>query len=73
MKKPNLLQFVIREAEEGGYYAEAIGASIYTQGETIDETMRNIREAVDCHFGISASKNHTNLPILANFEIPSFA
>ena len=50
MKKPSVLQFMIHKAEEGGYYAEAVGYSIYSQGESIDETVANIRDAVKCHF-----------------------
>jgi predicted RNase H-like HicB family nuclease len=70
MKKPDVLQFVIHKAEEGGYYAEAIGYSIYTQGETIDETVSNIREAVDCHFTDESDKELLRLPIIANYEVP---
>ena len=70
MKTPSFIQFVIKKAEEGGYSAEAIGFSIYTQGETIDETVKNIREAVDCHFDINKK---TEFPIIANLEIPQFA
>lgn len=51
MKMPNIIQFFIQIAEEGGYTAEAIGYSIHTQGQTLDETVRNIKEAVECHFG----------------------
>ncbi len=50
MKKEVIIEFVIQKAEEGGYFAEAIGFSIFTQGETLKETVKNIREAVSCHF-----------------------
>lgn len=50
MKIENIVQFFIQTAPEGGYTAQAVGYSIYTQGETLDETVRNIREAVACHF-----------------------
>ena len=30
--------------------ARAIGADIFTQGKTLDETVRNVREAVELHF-----------------------
>lgn len=71
MKTPEIIQFFIHNAEEGGYYAEAVGFSIHTQGETIDETMHNIREAVECHF--DAEIKNKSVPILANFQIPQFA
>jgi len=42
--------FLIEEAPEGGYTARALGESIFTQGETFEETKRNIKDVVDCHF-----------------------
>ncbi len=50
MTTPNIIQFFIQTEPEGGYMAQAVGYSIYTQGETLDETVRNIKEAVECHF-----------------------
>jgi len=46
----NEVFFLVEEAIEGGYNARAIGESIYTQGDTIEELKANIREAVQCHF-----------------------
>ncbi|SEO11757.1 2-oxoisovalerate dehydrogenase [Mucilaginibacter sp. AW1-7] len=46
----NEVFFLVEEAIEGGYNARAIGESIYTQGDTMDELKGNIREAVQCHF-----------------------
>ena len=66
---PKFIQFAIHPSEEGGYTAEAIGFSIYTQGETVDETLRNIREAVECHF-FEDNQERVSLPILANVEVP---
>ena len=42
------LKVVVHEAEEGGYWAEvpAIPGCV-TQGETIDELLSNIHEAVE--------------------------
>lgn len=42
--------FLIEEALEGGYTARAIGESILTEGDTLDEIKKNIKEAVECHF-----------------------
>jgi predicted RNase H-like HicB family nuclease len=44
------LIFEIRDAEEGGFYARALGHSIFTQGETWDELRGNVLEAVSLHF-----------------------
>ena len=42
------LQVVVHEAEEGGYWAEVPAISgCVTQGETVDELLRNIDEAVE--------------------------
>ncbi len=48
------LTFEIRDAEEGGFYAWALGHSIFTQGETWDELRGNLLEAVSLHFEDSA-------------------
>ena len=34
----------------GGYSASALGFGIHTQGDSLDEIRRNIKEAVDCYF-----------------------
>jgi predicted RNase H-like HicB family nuclease len=44
------LFFLVEQTPEGGYTARALGESIFTQGETIDEVKDNIRDAVACHF-----------------------
>jgi len=44
------LLFEIRDAEEGGYCAKALGHAIFTQAETWDELRRNILEAASLHF-----------------------
>lgn len=46
----NEVFFLIEEALEGGYTAKALGESIFTEGDTLDELKTNIREAVHCHF-----------------------
>jgi len=42
--------FTVEESPEGGYEARAIGYSIYTQAETLDELKAMLRDAVRCHF-----------------------
>jgi predicted RNase H-like HicB family nuclease len=42
--------FEVEEAPEGGYDARALGHSIYTQAETIDELKATLQDAVRCHF-----------------------
>lgn len=42
--------FSVQESPEGGYEARALGYSIFTQADTLDELKRNVKEAVRCHF-----------------------
>lgn len=42
--------FVVENAPEGGFLAHAVGHSIFTQAETVDELRANVRDAVHCHF-----------------------
>jgi hypothetical protein len=44
------LLFQVEEDPDGGLTARAVGASIFTEAETVDELRENIREAVACHF-----------------------
>ncbi|WP_439414528.1 type II toxin-antitoxin system HicB family antitoxin [Larkinella sp. GY13] len=44
------LIFVVEEDPEGGYTARALGETIFTQGETVEELKQMIRDAIDCHF-----------------------
>jgi len=46
----NEIIFLVEEATEGGYIARALGESIFTEGDDVDELRASIREAVDCHF-----------------------
>lgn len=41
---------LIHQAEEGGYWSEVPALpGCYSQGETIDETMKNTKEAIEAH------------------------
>lgn len=44
------LIFDVRDAEEGGYYARALGHAIFTQAESWEEPRNNTLEAVSLHF-----------------------
>lgn len=47
--------FEVREDEvDGGFVAIALGHSIATQGDTLEELREMAREAVRCHFGDGA-------------------
>ncbi len=42
--------FMVEEDPEGGYNAKALGHSIFTEGETLEELRENIKDALKCHF-----------------------
>ncbi len=42
--------FIVETSEEGGYIAKALGYSIHTEAETLDELKENVKDAVKCHF-----------------------
>jgi hypothetical protein len=44
------LVFLVEEASEGGLTARALGQSIFTEADTIDELAEMVRDAVRCHF-----------------------
>jgi predicted RNase H-like HicB family nuclease len=44
------LIFEVREEPEGGYSAEALGESIFTQGDTWEELRENVQDATRLHF-----------------------
>ena len=49
--------FEVSEDElDGGYSASALGFGIHTEGDTLDELRRNVREAVDCYFDDSMNR-----------------
>lgn len=62
--------FEITEDElDGGYSASAIGFGIHTQGDSLDELRRNVKEAVDCYFDESMSKPRLIRPHFVRDEI----
>ena len=44
------LIFLVEESDEGGYQARALGESIYTQAESMEELRKNVKEAVVTHY-----------------------
>ena len=53
MKKPIRMKeiiFVVEESEEGGLIAKALGVSIFTEAESLQELRTSVKEAVKCHF-----------------------
>ncbi len=42
--------FLVEEAPEGGYTAKALGESIFTEADTMDELKEMVKDAIRCHF-----------------------
>jgi hypothetical protein len=49
------LIFEVREAEEGGYTARALGHSIFTEAETWEELRENVIEVTSLHFEVESA------------------
>jgi predicted RNase H-like HicB family nuclease len=48
--------FEVRQDEiDGGYTAQALGHSIFTEADSLEELRKNVQEAADCHFGDDAT------------------
>jgi hypothetical protein len=42
--------FVVEESQEGGFTARSVGASVFTEADTMEELRQAVRDAVRCHF-----------------------
>ena len=42
--------FLVEESPEGGWEAKALGHSIYSEADTLEELKEAVRDAVRCHF-----------------------
>lgn len=50
------LVFEVRDSEQGGFHARALGHSIFTQADCWEELRANILEAMHLHFENAASR-----------------
>lgn len=46
----NEIIFLVEESPEGGFTARALGESIFTEAEGVDQLHETVRDAVRCHF-----------------------
>ena len=42
--------FAVEESPQGGYEARALGHSIFTQADSLEELKTMVQDAVRCHF-----------------------
>jgi predicted RNase H-like HicB family nuclease len=69
------IKAVVRPGEQSGYTAECLEIPVVTQGRTLDEVTRNLREAVELHLegehlaelGLAPSPG-----ILVTFELEAY-
>jgi hypothetical protein len=65
------LLFLVEESPEGGYTARAVGLSIFTEADNLDDLRRNIREAVECHFESGDAPKLIRLHIVREEILPA--
>lgn len=44
------IHFIVEEAPEGGYLAQAVGVDIFTEADDLPTLRGLVRDAVACHF-----------------------
>ncbi len=62
--------FNVTESAEGGYEAQALGYSIYTQGDTLEELKAMVQDAVRCHFDEESRPRVIRLHMVKDEVIP---
>ena len=62
--------FEVLESPEGGYEARALGYSIYTQSDTLDELKAMVQDAVRCHFDDTDRPRLIRLHLVRDEVIP---
>jgi hypothetical protein len=62
--------FAVAESPEGGYEARALGHSIYTQGDTLEELRAMAQDAVRCHFEEGSRPRVIRLHLVKDEVIP---
>ena len=60
---------LVYKAEEGGFWAEVPALpGCYSQGETIEETMENVKEAIEAHL-LALKEEREEIPTEEEFVI----
>lgn len=63
--------FLIEESVEGGYEAKALGHSIFTEADDLDELKAMLQDAVRCHFEESKRPRLIRLHFVREDVIPA--
>jgi hypothetical protein len=62
--------FMVEEAPEGGYIAQALGHSIFTEADTWDELKEAVQDAVRCHFDEDEKPSLLRLHVVRDEVLP---
>jgi len=62
--------FTVEDAPEGGFVARAVGHSIFTEANDLEELRQNVREAVECHFDDGETPKLIRLHIVREEVLP---
>ena len=71
----SILQFSVSKGEKN-YIAQAVDFPIFTQAQTLDQLIENIKEASSLHFKDEDLSEYGFKPkpsLLINFEVPQYA
>jgi hypothetical protein len=63
--------FEVEESPEGGFEARALGHSIFTEADSLDELREMVRDAVRCHFDPEAVPRLIRLHLVKDEVIPA--
>jgi hypothetical protein len=63
--------FSVQESPEGGYEARALGHSIFSQADSLDELKSMLRDAVACHFAEAEKPSVIRLHLVKDEVIPA--
>jgi len=63
--------FAVEESPDGGYEARALGHSIYTQADTLDDLKGMVRDALRCHFDEGDRPRVIRLHLVKDEVIPA--
>lgn len=55
--------FWVEEADEGGFIAKAIGESIFTEVETMEDLKVMLKDAVRCHFEVGTLPKNITIKV----------
>ena len=63
--------FTVQESPEGGYEASALGHSIFTQADTLEQLKAMLQDAVRCHFEPEEAPRLIRLHLVKDEVIPA--